>query len=285
MPSHILNDTNNHSINIYLNSKNASISRSDSDKTFILNNPIYAVPNIKLLIGCTSFVVANSIYNIDDNNNKLIIDDITYTVENGNYDSESITTAINNLISQTLIFNEGDSTFTLSSTQSFSISSDSSILRVLGFFDDVPFSGLSLTGSHICDLAGVKTININIDNLSFDNLDSNGNFTSNICSVNNDVNYGSYIFYNSEHIYHAVHDKFIKFLKIRLLDQDDNEINLNGSFYQLVLTLHYRYIQEDKKVINLFEESIAEKLKEMDNQMKKVKQIKPKKKTKKKNKN
>lgn len=252
MPNHVLNNTNYHSINIYLNSQSAIVSNSDANKVFALKNPVFAFSNTKILIGLTSFTCPNSIYNINSNNNKLIIDSTEYALNVGNYDSDTITTAINALIPQTIVFNDGDNTFTLSATSSFSLSEDSTILKVLGFTDDAPFNGTSLTGSHICDLAGTTNINIKLQNLSMDNLDSNGNYDNTIASVNNTVNYGDYIFHNpSEVIYHGIHDKFIKYIKLILLDQDGNNLQLNGSTFQLVLTVHFSYIRPDK-MINSF---------------------------------
>ena len=207
------------------------------------------------MVGLTSFTCPNSIYNVDTNNNKLVIDSTTYTLTVANYDSDSIVTAINALIPQTIAFNDGDNTFSITHGSSFTINSDSTILKVLGFSDDIPFTGTSLTGSHICDLAGTTNINIRLSNLSMDNLDSLGNYDNTIASVNNTVNYGDYIFHNpSEVLYHAIHDKFIKFLKVELLDQDGNSLNLNGSTFQMVLTVHFTYIRPDRMIESLIDQ-------------------------------
>lgn len=282
MVNHALNNTNYHSINIYLNSKEAVISTSDSNKIFTLSNPIFAFSHTKILIGLTSFTCPNSIYNIDSANNTIVIDSTTYTLTVGNYDSDTIVTAINALIPQTLVFNDSDNTFTISNGSSFTISSDSTILKVLGFTDDIPFTGTSLTGSHICDLAGTTNLNIKLSNLSMDNLDSTGNFDNTIASVNNTVNYGDYIFHNpSEVLYHAIHDKYIKFLKVELLDQDQNSINLNGSTFQMVLTVHFTYIREEKMIQDLFDENQQEfQLNQMEMQMRQVEVEKSKRKSK-----
>ncbi len=254
MPNHALNDTNYHSINIYLNSNDAVVSNSDSNKVFVLNNPVFAFSHTKILVGLTSFTCANSIYNVNTNNNIIIIDSTIYTLTTGNYDSDSIVTSINALIPQTIVFNEGDNTFTISHGSSFTISSASTLSKVLGFTDDLPFTGTTITGSHICDLAGVTNINIKLSNLSMDNLNSSGNYDNTIASVNNTVNYGDYIFHNpSEVIYHAIHDKFIKFIKVQLLDQDGNNLQLNGSSFQLVLTVHFTYIRPDKMIESFIE--------------------------------
>lgn len=246
MVNHALNNTNMHSINIYLNSDKATVSLSDAHKIFILSNPIFAESsNIKLLVGLTSFTCPNSIYNIIDGiNNSITIDSVEYTIAEGNYDVDTLTTALNAVVSQTFVFNEGDNNFTISSGSSFTINS-STMNKVLGFSDDLPFTGTSLTGSHIVDLAGTTNLNLQIKNLSMNNLDSSGGFSNIIASINNTVNYGDYIFFNpSEVLYHGIHDKNIKLLEIKLIDQNEEEINLNGASFQLVLTIHYTYIRE-----------------------------------------
>ena len=48
MPNHVLNNTNYHSINIYLNSQSAIISNSDANKVFALKNPVFAFSNTKI---------------------------------------------------------------------------------------------------------------------------------------------------------------------------------------------------------------------------------------------
>lgn len=252
MVNHHLNDTTDHSINIYLNSENATIT-NENFKIFVLNNPIFCSSNKKILLGLSSFSVANSIYNINLNNNIIIIDDTSYALPVGNYDSDSIVETLNALIPLTVIFNEGDNTFNFSSGSSFTISSASTLSKVLGLRDDLPFTGSSLTASHICDLAGTVSINLKLSNLSMDNLNSVGDYDNTIANINNNVNYGDYIFYNSnEIIYHALHDKYIKFLKVELLDQDQKAINFNGSSFVMTLTIHFTYIKEDKKNIDLF---------------------------------
>jgi hypothetical protein len=286
MVNHPLNDTNYHSINLYLNSKDAVVSSSDSNKIFTLNNPIFAYNHTKILIGLSSFTCPNSIYNIDSTNNTIIIDSVSYALTTGNFDSDSIVSSLNALIPQTIAFNDGDNTFTISNASSFTISVDSTILKVLGFSDDVPFTGTSLTGSHICDLAGVTNINIKLSNLSMDNLDSTGNYDNTIASVNNTVNYGDYIFHNpSEVLYHAIHDKYIKFLKVELLDQNQNSINLNGSTFQMVLTIHFTYVREEKMISDLFDENQQEfQKKQIEMQKEQIKRERRKRKSKSKSK-
>jgi len=251
MPSHHLNDTNIHSLNIYLNSDEALVSISDSHKLFFLNNPIFANSNVKIVIGLTSFTCANSIYNIDSSNNSITIDSTTYTITAGNYDNDTIVTAINAVIPQTISFNESDMTFTISDSSSFTINS-CTLQKVLGIKDDIPFTGTSITGSHICDLAGVTNFQIKLKNLSMNNLTSSGDLTNVIANINNNVNYGDYIFYTpSEIIYHAINDRNIKLIELEILDQSGNEVQLNGSSFALTLTVHFQYIRPSKIVETL----------------------------------
>ncbi len=277
MSNHI-NDTNFNSINIYLNSKEAEIKNSYSNVIFILKNPIFAFTNLKLMLGLTSFTCPNSIYNITNLNNKLVIDDIDYILDVGNYDSDTLTDAINNLlVNETLIFNENDNTFKFTSSSNFTISTNSTILKVLGFSDDNQIlTGLEVQGLHICDLAGTTNINVKISNLSMNNLNSFGEYNNIIESININVNYGSYIFYNkSQVLFHGVNDKFIKFLNIQLVDNDNNEIDLNGSSFSCVLTLHYSYLRENKILADNFAEPINNN--EDINKEEKPKKEKPKK--------
>lgn len=257
MPTHSLNDTYLGSTNIYLNSKDAGLSYSDAHKVFFLNKAIDPPPNMNILIGLTSFVCPNTIFNITSNNNRLIVKNSsnvvgTIILDVGNYDANGLVIILNQKLADlesslggtiTVSFDEDDTIFKFFSAISFSILSSTTMVKELGLQDQLPTSlGTQYRAQKVCNLAGTSGIYVNILNLGINNLDSRGDLTGTISKVDIDVNFGSYIFYAPvENLYFMLNDKAFQKLEIQLTDDEGNEVELNGSDFNLVITIHYSY--------------------------------------------
>lgn len=258
MPTHSLNDTYLGSTNIYLNSKDAVLDFSDSHKTFYLNNPINPPPNVNILIGLTQFVCPATIYNINNTNNQISFETATgsadLTLPTGNYDADTVITELNQALADAegdlggaivVLFDDINTIFKFSSGIAFSITS-TTMEKELGLTGQTPTTFSSqYRCEKVCNLAGTSGMYVNIKNLGINNLDSRGDLAGTIAKVDIDVNFGSYIFYSPpEHLYFMINDKSITNLEIQLTDDDGDEIELNGSEFNLVFTIHYSYRRE-----------------------------------------
>lgn len=259
MPSHALNDTYIGSTNIYLNSKDATLSFSDAHKTFFLNNAIIPPPNVQILIGLTQFVCPNTMYNINTTNNKFVIQSNSSTAtlifDTGNYDADSIVIAMNQKLNDvkddlggviTVSFDDSNGVFTWTSIIDFSILATSTMVKEIGLRDQLPTPfQKSYTTTEVVDLAGTTSIYVNLKNIAINNLDSRGQVTGTVAKCSADVNFGSYIFYNpTENLYFMCSDQTINSIEVQLSDDDGDELQLNGAYFTMVLTIHYSYKRE-----------------------------------------
>lgn len=253
MPNHSLNNSYLPSFNIYFNSDESTFTYSDADKVFFLKQNISCEDHMKILIGLNSLTVANTIYNITDNNNKITVDDIEYEIESNNYDSDLLTSELNNILPITVSFDENSNKFTFSHTSPFVINS-STMSDILGLSNDLPSSsGTSLTASHVINLSGVTNIHLKLQNITLNNLNGYGENSPILASVVNNSNFSDYIFYQpSEIIYNMLNTTKISYFHFQLTDQNNKILELNGSKWNFTITINFIYEPEvvlNKKLI------------------------------------
>lgn len=249
MPNHFLNDSHMPSQAIYLSSDDALISISDAEKIFYLNSPIIADPGIRILIGLTNLTLPNTIYNFNSSNNSITFTQggstVTVSVSVGNYSASTLTDALNTAIaaaaglSITVTFNEENANFTFAGA-AFTIDS-ATMFRQLGLKDQLPTaSATTYTATKVCDFAGSTNLYIRVRNLSMNNLDSRGKTSNIIASIVNNVNYGDYIFYTPpEVLYFQINEQQLSHIDIEITDQEGNLIDLNGSSFNMTLSVHF----------------------------------------------
>jgi hypothetical protein len=249
MPTHNLNDSHMPSQAIYLDSNDALVSISDAEKIFYLNSPVIADAGIRILIGLTNLTLANTIYNFNSSNNSITFTQggstVTVSVTAGNYSASTLTTALNAAItaaaglSITVTFNEENANFTFAGA-AFTIDS-ATMSRQLGLKDQLPTaSGTSYTATQVCDFAGATNLYIRIRNVSMNNLDSRGKTSNIIASIINSANYGDYIFYAPpEVLYFQINEQQLSHIDIEITDQEGNVVSLNGSAFNMTLSVHF----------------------------------------------
>lgn len=251
MPNHSLNDSHIPSQAIFLDSNDALVSISDAEKIFYLNTPIIADAGIRILVGLNNLTIPNTIYNLNSssNNNSITFTQgstVTVSISSGNYSASTLKDALNTAISAaglniTVTFDEENAVFTFTGTSAFTIDS-ATMSRQLGLKEQLPTSSsTSYTATRVCDLAGATNLYIRIRNLSLGgNLDSRGNTTSIIASIVVNVNYGDYIFFSSPDIlYFMISENKLSHLDIEITDQEGNVVDLNGSSFNMTLSVHF----------------------------------------------
>ena len=279
MPNHVLSTTEKGSQTIFLNSKDAEFSISDAEKFFYLNQTIIAPPGYRLLIGLNNLTIPNTMFNINSTNNTFSITTPNsagtinnYTLDVGNYTGVSLAAAINAKIGSTgdnlgtIFFNDVTDndvfSFTFDTTRTLEDGNLAS--KILGF-TNLPKQSTSILGlqtinaTNTCNLSGVTNIYVRIRNLSLNNLDSRGQITNVIANVINNTNYGGFIFYQpSEVLYYLINENILNHLDIELTDQNGDILELNGSEFNLTLTIHFTH-QRQSLIKNSLLDEIREK--------------------------
>jgi len=233
---------------IYLDSNDALVSISDAEKIFYLNTPIIADAGIRILVGLNNLTIPNTIYNFNSSNNSITFTQgstVTVSVSVGNYSASTLTDALNTAItaaglSITVSFDEDNAVFSFTGSSAFTIDS-ATMSRQLGLKEQLPTaSATSYTPSQVCDFAGATNLYIRIRNLSMNNLDSRGNTSSIIASIVVNTNYGEYIFFSSPDIlYFMISENKISHLDIEITDQEGSVVDLNGSSFNMTLSVHF----------------------------------------------
>ena len=232
---------------IYLASADALVSISDSEKIFYLNSPVIAEPGIRILIGLTNFTIPNTIYNFNSSNNSITFTQgttETVSVTVGNYSASTLTDSLNTAITAagldiTVSFDEENANFTFAGA-AFTIDS-ATMSRQLGLKDQLPTaSGTTYIATQVCDFAGATNLYVRLRNLSMNNLDSRGKTSNIIASIVNSANYGDYIFYSPpEILYFMINEHQLSHIDIEITDQEGNIIDLNGSSFNMTLSVHF----------------------------------------------
>jgi len=234
---------------IYLDSNDALVTISDAEKIFYLNTPIIADVGIRILVGLNNITIPNTIYNFNSSNNSITFTQgttETISVSVGNYSASTLTTALNTAItaaglSITVTFDEDNAIFKFTTSGSAFTIDSATMSRQLGLKEQLPTSSsTSYTATRVCDFAGATNLYVRIRNLSMNNLDSRGNTSSIIASIVVNTNYGEYIFFSSADIlYFMISENKISHLDVEITDQEGNVVDLNGSSFNMTLSVHF----------------------------------------------
>jgi type 1 fimbria pilin len=236
---------------VVLDSRNADTYNNGSwNSSIIFNLESIAIPKSAIKLHCSvlSFISPNSIYNINEYNNKLTIfisSKINYLIPYGNYNVNTFITTLLSLlpIGFTLTWNSINNILTLSYTSSFSIHSDSNIGDVMGFTNGITYSGTIINMPYTCNFNGLQSLNINFTNLNTSNIDSHNKTTSPIIQPIQIIPNSAYISFNKTHDYYfTVNQDVIDYIQIDLNDDLDRLINFNNQHWNL--TLYFSIIND-----------------------------------------
>ena len=226
-----------------------------NDKLLILhsdksNNHKFTLDKrIQGLYQLRSFVATNNIYNVNDNNNKVYVNEngenATITLTNGYYDSTDLKTHLSDKLNQTLsgtvsvTFDDNLYKFTITNTNAFRFmfgtNTTNSARKLLGFnqTDGLP-SVLTQTSDVPIDLNPYKNIFITItedDNRNVEGID----FFNCSLIVNGLFDFGAILRYvDVDNFVQTLKFKNTKNLKVLFHDASNNVIDLNSE-YQIIL--------------------------------------------------
>lgn len=221
---------------LYLDSQNST------NNSFKLDDPVHGI--YKLL----SFTCTNNLYNVNDYNNKIYINengtDFTIILTNGYYDITDLQTHIeqrcNSSLNGTFTVSVDTNTnkFTFSNTLTFyftfNTNTRNSARKLLGMNAVDGESSTSITSDIAIDLNTYKDIFINIKQNDDRNILSSNHFNTSFI-VNGTGSFGEILRYiNDDNFNQDAKFYNTKALTLRFHDINNNDIELNSE-YQIIL--------------------------------------------------
>jgi len=236
---------------IYLNSRYATMYINGdeySDMLFYFDDPITKPRDYSIALRVSSFVFPVSFTAVNDSNNKLIIDGITYTLTNGNYSATSMKAHLLSLLPSGygITYNTTTLKYTFTYSSNFTISGSSTCLELLGFTSgDHTSTGNTLTSDTIVNFTGTNEIYIDIPNISTFNINSkSGSKSSIVKSIPITVPCGNMMYYidqTSSFVY--LQEDALTFFHIRILGEDmRTTVDFNHQHWNM--TLEVSFIQK-----------------------------------------
>jgi len=238
---------------VVLDSRNASTYNNgtyNSDVTFNFEAPIEK-PKHCLIMTCSvlQFTCPNSIYNINETNNKLYLSEnnngpFGIYFQYGNYNVNTFMTAFNTLVGAyssyfSITFNSLNNKFTINnSNYDFTIMENSTCFYIMGFIKSFRQGSLvkSLTMPYTCNFNGVQSINIIMPCFNTSNIDSYDKSESSIIQPIPIDSTLSQIAYIKTHDYSfKVQQEMIDHIHIRISDDLETAVNLNNQHWNLTL--------------------------------------------------
>jgi hypothetical protein len=236
-------------IEIYLRSSDATQifnGSYNSDTIFLFKQPIIVPNGYNMIFLLKKFNVPVGFYIIDDTNNQLYVNDVLYTISQGNHTAKTLQTELSSVLpsSFSISYDTIKNTYTFTNTTNFTFNNESTILRVLGFNNnvDVSSTGNQLTSIYPIDLSGQNTIYIDVPNIKTFNLDSRtGLFSSTIASINSDVPYGNVLYYeDAVNSGSLLQEDNLTYIHLRILGEDGiTLLNLQNNGWSATFTISF----------------------------------------------
>jgi hypothetical protein len=231
-------------LQIHLNSKNADRFLSGtSDIEFDL--PLIEAPlQHTIYLSIQHLVIPYSFYNIDSNNNFLnyIVGETTYNIyiETGNYNPYQLINVLQNIMQGfTITYDSIKNKFTFTNNSyEFTFLNSSTCLRLIGFENTIFSVNKTVTSINSINLQSHHCVCVQ-SNLLTGSINSANKYESNIiCSVPVDKPPFSMITYiNHNNLKYNLFNNVISTMRLKLTDQNNNLIDLNGCNWSCTVQL------------------------------------------------
>lgn len=189
--------------------------------------------------------IPNSFYVVNYTNNVVDINSISYTLPVGNYNANTLITALILLLpTYTITYNSITNRYTFNNTSSFTINSSSTCKNIIGL-GNVSQSSISnsLTLPYSVNFVPLPRINLKSNFFHFNNFNGIDYSNDLFLSIQNNTNPNSMIHYlNQTGIKFKVEDKNITNFVISITDDDGNYINFNNQDTRISLQIDIEYI-------------------------------------------
>ena len=272
--SYIIDNHNQNSKLLHINSEDATLQLSSEAKNsyfqFFLGSQITCNNNERMLISLHSATIPYSFYNIRDGVNDtipyLISDTFTssqyITIPKGNYTSTNLKSKIGELLTAqaditstiTLVFDRITMKFKyVNSSDSqnlkldFSRRTDTAHIES-GFSKDEQSSAIIIAGiesSNVIDVNGnIHSLFLRTNLSQLGSIDSNsGGFNTILGKIPITTNFGGVLFFKPNNNTHKIlnHSNHINFLTVRLTDEKNRLVNLNGLNFSISIQIDFIY--------------------------------------------
>jgi hypothetical protein len=205
-----------------------------------------------ITISVPSCVLVNSNYIINQYNNTLIINGVTYTFPYGNYTSKLFIDVFPTIVSGfTLAINQVTSRFTItkSSGGSFTILGASPISYIMGFSENITATG-TYTFTRVCNFLPNATYQICVANGNMYNglvlaVDGRVAYSNILASIPNDSKLNTQIVYQNNSMEFRLNTLSCDFLNIQIRDNNGNLVDFNGiaTFFTLQINVHRKQLK------------------------------------------
>ena len=193
--------------------------------------------------------IPNSFYVVNYTNNIIVINSISYTIPVGNYNANTLITAIKVLLpTYTITYNSITNRYTFSNSSSFTINSSSSCKNIIGL-GNVNETSILVGSVYISTLpypvnfVPLPRINLKSNFFHFNNFNGIDYSNDLFLSIQNNTNPNSMIHYiNQTGIKFRVEDKNITNFIISITDDEGNYINFNNQDTRISLQIDIEYI-------------------------------------------
>jgi hypothetical protein len=202
-------------------------------------------------------VIPYSFYNINENNNLLVVNNVKYFLTLGNYNQVSLFKEFNEILPDfALMFIRLTGKISFASTSAFIFNKESTIFNVLGFDENVDFisdNNNFLTALYPLYLIGVNNIKIASQALSCNISDSFHNNNGNILSFISVNAPPQGLIHYSSHAdrFFPLKNQFIEEIDIQIYDGNNNFIDFNNRFWSLTIAISYEKKIFDNTLTNL----------------------------------
>lgn len=244
------------SVQIYLNSQYATKTlngTANTDLLFYFASPIIPPPNTNMTLKVLNLYVPVTFTLVNSSNNTLVVGSNTYTIASGNYNTSSLRTQLLSILPTgfSISFDSTTNKYTFNYSTSFTVSSSSTCLKLLGFAAGVSISsvGNSVTSTYPVDLTGDNMLFVDVTNLMTSNLSSTtGNRTSIVRSILMNVAYGGVLYYEDATGTSGatIQEDHVGFIHLRLYGEDGSTlVDLNNNNWSVTLEVGF----EAKKIL------------------------------------
>jgi len=193
--------------------------------------------------------IPNSFYVVNYTNNVIVINSISYIIPVGNYNANTLITALILLLpTYTITYNSITNRYTFSNSSSFTINSSSRCKSIIGLGNVNETSILvgsvyNLTLPYSVNFVPLPRINFKSNFFHFNNFNGVDYSNDLFLSIQNDTNPNSMIHYlNQTGIKFRVEDKNITNFIISITDDEGNYINFNNQDTRISFQIDVEYI-------------------------------------------
>jgi hypothetical protein len=233
-----------------ISSKNTSLNDSFKSKLLISLPDLTFHEKIEnIYFSVQHAEIPASFYVINYTNNTLVINSVSYVLPLGNYNANTLITALNVLLpSYTITYSNITNRYTFSNTTTFTINSSSSCRSIIGLGNTNSTAILNLGVYTLVlpfsvNFIPIPRINLKSNFFRFNNFNSSDKSNDLFLSIQNNVNINSMIQYlNQTQIKFRVDDKNITSFTISICDDDGNFINFNNQDTFITLQIDVEYI-------------------------------------------